>query len=135
MTRINTVSPKALMDAHLLAELRELTRIPNTIASGRAKVGNIPPTYRLGSGHVSFFYDKLTWLQNRHLELIQEAKARGFKAEDRWPSNLPKHLMNDWEPTFQDYKVNMERLCDRVPANPKYRSKPIKPTFYKDMMK
>ena len=32
MTRINLIPPKELCDQHLLAEFRELTRIPNAVA-------------------------------------------------------------------------------------------------------
>jgi len=35
MTRINLVPPQELCDQHLLAEHRELTRIPNAVARGR----------------------------------------------------------------------------------------------------
>ena len=34
MTRINLVPPAELCDQHLLAEHRELTRIPNAVARG-----------------------------------------------------------------------------------------------------
>ena len=35
MTRINLVPPEELCDQHLLAEHRELTRIPNAVAKGK----------------------------------------------------------------------------------------------------
>ena len=57
MTRINTIPPQELCDKHLMAEIREITRIPNTIKTGKAIIANIPDTFRLGSGHVKFFYD------------------------------------------------------------------------------
>ena len=59
MTRINTVPPQELCDKHLMAEIREITRIPNTIKSGKARIEGIPPDFRLGSGHVNFFTTKL----------------------------------------------------------------------------
>lgn len=34
MTRINLIAPAELCDQHLLAEHRELTRIPNAVAKG-----------------------------------------------------------------------------------------------------
>lgn len=35
MTRINLIPPEELCDQHLLAEHRELTRIPNAVARGK----------------------------------------------------------------------------------------------------
>ena len=63
MTRINVIDTSLLTDQHLRAELREITRIPNTIVSGKAKLdGNYPKEYTLGTGHVKFFYPRLKWL-------------------------------------------------------------------------
>ena len=50
MTRINTIPPQELCDKHLMAEIREIARIPNTIKTGKAIIANIPDTFRLGSG-------------------------------------------------------------------------------------
>lgn len=57
MTRINLVHPSRLCDQHLLAELRELPRIPNGVLSGRLKrhYDDAPEHYVLGYGHVKFF--------------------------------------------------------------------------------
>ena len=66
MTRINTVPVECLSDKHLLAEYRELPRIFTAVAkiydSGNQLPTDIPPNYKLGAGHVKFFYDKLLWL-------------------------------------------------------------------------
>ncbi|WP_200898215.1 pyrimidine dimer DNA glycosylase/endonuclease V [Xenorhabdus khoisanae] len=55
MTRINVILPSELCDQHLLAEHRELTRIPNDIVK---KQGNVTlsalSAYTLGKGHVIF---------------------------------------------------------------------------------
>ena len=40
MTRINLVPPTELCDQHLLAEHRELTRIPNAVAKGKYSITN-----------------------------------------------------------------------------------------------
>ena len=60
MTRINLVDPSELCDQHLLAEHRELTRIPNAVARGRFSLVGQPADYKLGEGHVRFFFDKLS---------------------------------------------------------------------------
>ena len=47
MTRINLVSPAELCDQHLLAEHRELTRIPNAVAKGKFSLKGQPDDYKL----------------------------------------------------------------------------------------
>lgn len=54
MTRINLVPPEELCDQHLLAEHRELTRIPNAVAKGKYHLKGQPAEYKLGEGHVRF---------------------------------------------------------------------------------
>ena len=48
MTRINLVPPAELCDQHLLAEHRELTRIPNAVAKGKYHLKGQPAEYKLG---------------------------------------------------------------------------------------
>lgn len=56
MTRINaSIKPLELTNAHLLAEIRELPRILNTVKSGKAKVENKTDVFKLGSNHTTFF--------------------------------------------------------------------------------
>lgn len=101
MTRINSgIRPIELCDAHLLAEKREIVRIPNTIKSGKAKVNlsKIPKSFGLGKGHVTHYYNKLKYLHNRYLEIHRECIERGFKVQNYNECflNLPAHLYNDW---------------------------------------
>ena len=70
MTRINVgVKPSELTGKHLLAEHREIKRIPNCIKKGRYKMTGIPNKFKLGTGHVKFFYNKLLFLKNRYIEI------------------------------------------------------------------
>ena len=87
MTRINVVPVAELCDQHLLAEHRELTRIPNGILSGKLQrsYADEPTEYTLGTGHVKFFVDKLDWLHTRYTWLIDECNYRGFDVADRFP--------------------------------------------------
>ncbi len=64
MTRINLIPPTELCDQHLLAEHRELTRIPNAVAKGKFHLKGQPEEYKLGEGHVRFFFNKMTFLKN-----------------------------------------------------------------------
>lgn len=54
MTRINLVPPEELCDQHLLAEHRELTRIPNAVAKGKYHLKGQPAEYKLGKGMCVF---------------------------------------------------------------------------------
>lgn len=112
MTRINCVPPSELSGKHLVAEYRELPRI---FGLARA-TATIPATYRLGPGHVTFFYDKLTWLKRRHKALVNEMLSRGYKpqfTEPPWPSDPSPNLWNDWTPTEEALALNRQRIADR----------------------
>lgn len=111
MTRINVVHVAELCDQHLLAEHRELTRIPNAIASGRAKVD-------LAKGHVTFFYDKLEWLWCRYVDLCAECMGRGFNVANRWPVslNMGPHWGKSWRPDEEAMRINRERIAERLEA-------------------
>ena len=122
MTRINCVPVRSLCDKHLFAEFRELTRIPNTIQSGKAVIKDIPNSYRLGSGHVKFFYNKLGWLLNRYVQLYNELISRGYNVKFIFPLTLIKThstLFNNWTPNQYDIDLNLQRIYDRMPANAK----------------
>ena len=71
MTRINLVAPSMLTDQHLFAEYREITRLFALVRAACDKHpasairSKIPDSYRLGVGHVLFFYDKLGFIEVR----------------------------------------------------------------------
>ena len=116
MTRINVgIHPKELTDKHLIAEHREIKRIPNCIAKGKYNMDGIPDTFKLGTGHVKFFYNKLLYLKNRYWKLYIECIKRGFKVQNyssAW-DNVPQELMNDYQPTRMDRKIIKQRINDR----------------------
>lgn len=125
MTRINLIHPELLCDQHLLAEHRELTRIPNTILSGKAVVNlsKIPERYVLGKGHVTFFYDKLLYLYNRYLKLHRECCIRGFNVTWKFPDidELDHELYNDYTPSAVSKSINIERILERASTMGKIR--------------
>ncbi|PJK11335.1 deoxyribonuclease [Lysobacteraceae bacterium NML120232] len=122
MTRINLVPPGELCDQHLLAEHRELTRIPNAVARGKFSLVGQPAQYKLGEGHVRFFFDKLTFLQRRYQALHQECLLRGFKVSDIWPEDLPDTpaLWHDYQPTPEALAINRARIAERMPTKPRF---------------
>lgn len=113
MTRINVgIDAAELPDKLLLAEHREITRIPNAVKEGKAKIKDIPNTFRLGAGHVKFFYTRLLYLKNRYNTLYRECIKRGFNITDKSSAfdQLPLHTMGDYHPTLFDRKIIIERI-------------------------
>jgi len=124
MTRINLIPPQELCDQHLLAEFRELTRIPNAVHKGRAKIDleKIPNRYTLGTGHVRFFYVRLGFLRSRYELLFDECKKRGFNITKIWPDDLTPSIDVHYEPSAEDIEVNRRRIIERLPIKPRHTS-------------
>lgn len=120
MTRINLgIPPAQLTNKHLIAEHRELKRIPNAVAKGKYNLKNVPSQFTLGKGHVSFFYDKLGYLKDRYVDLYNECLVRGFNVQNYEASwdGVPQDLMNGYIPTARDIELIRERIAERL-ANP-----------------
>ena len=122
MTRINVgIPPAELGDKHLMAEHREIKRIPNCVNRGRYSLDNQPDTFKLGTGHVKFFYDKLLYLKRRYDSLYDECRKRGFNVQNyanAW-IGTPEHLMNDYTPTERDRVIIKQRIDERIHASNK----------------
>lgn len=120
MTRISAcVKPRELCDKMLLAEHREIVRIPNCIVSGKAKVklDEIPPTFRLGKGHVKFFYNKIGYLHERYNQLRLECLRRGFNVSNYGScfTKVPDHLYKEWTPNEITVRpILVERINERL---------------------
>lgn len=133
MTRINLIPVDQLMDQHLLAEHREIKRIPNVLLKGDVDFRGIPPQYVLGTGHVKFFYNKLMWLYCRYMELYVECYKRGFDVtyygrpfiELRI---LAPYLWNYWSPSNDEILLSEQRIREKIEAKPGfYRKSQYKP--------
>ena len=126
MTRINVgIPPAELVNQHLLAEHREIKRIPNCIAKGKYNMDGIPETFKLGKGHVKFFYDKLLHLKKRYVRLYEECIKRGLNVQNyikAW-DNVPKELMNDYNVKANDIRIIRERINEKLQS--KYESNRI----------
>lgn len=122
MTRINLVPPTELCDQHLLAEHRELTRIPNVVAKGKFSLVEQPADYKLGTGHVKFFFDKMKFLKNRYEMLHDECLKRGFNVKNIWPESGLENpeLWKDYEPTETAMLENRERIKIRMPEKARF---------------
>ena len=122
MTRINVIPPAELTDKHLLAEYRELPRVfrlahrpPNNTNTKRAQRFTIPHEYTLGTGHVRFFYNKLSYLNERFSKIVEEMKRRDFKPQyTQPPINSDPLLYGYWQPTESAIRTNRERIQLRL---------------------
>lgn len=125
MTRINLIPPSELCDQHLLAEHREITRIPNHVMKHYPQLNleGRPADYTLGTGHVRFFYDRLGFLLMRYILVHQECVARGFAVKYIWPSPLwtvPPSLDGGYAPTPRAMAISRERIALRMPARARF---------------
>jgi hypothetical protein len=125
MTRINSgISPRELTQEHLIAEHREIKRVPNCIAKGKYDLKGQPKEFTLGTGHVKFFYTRLGYLKKRYDELYAECRRRNINVQyygDAW-NGIPEHLMGDYEPTERDRQIIRERIAERLKTTKKKKS-------------
>ena len=115
MTRINVINPVDLLDQHLFAEWKELPRIFNKLRPLKPK--EQVAHYKMGKGHMLFFYDKTDWLAKRHRELVRELKKRSYNITIYDPLEPVKgHTAPQWSPNANAYQINLERLIERQNA-------------------
>ena len=122
MTRINSAIPvKNLTDEHLLAEHREIKRLPYCLdaAIRSGSVNRIPSKFTLGKGHVLFFLDKQLFIRNRSVKLFYECQNRGFKVTNygfNWMfiETYRQKYWNDYESTEDEHNLLVERITDRI---------------------
>lgn len=121
MTRINLVDPANLSSQHLIAEYREIMRLPNNLRKSLQrkipfKMSEIPNEYVLGKGHVKFFYNKMKFLRRRFKALVAEMLKRGYQPHFK-DANIfipdEKKFDRDYRPTPKAIKLNRARIKER----------------------
>jgi hypothetical protein len=117
MTRINLgIPPCELTTKHLIAEHREIVRIPNCVAKGRYNLKDQPQQFTLGKGHVKFFYTRLGYLKKRYEEIYQECLRKGYNVSyygGAW-DNVPIGFMKDYTPTQSDIQIIKQRIEEKL---------------------
>lgn len=121
MTRVNVVPPKELSTKHLVAEYREITRIPGNLKkslnrkSKPFKHDEIPNDYVLGPGHVKFFFNKMLFLKKRFEYLVDEMLRRGYNPNYKDSSifDVGQNWMGDYNPTKEALRLNRQRIKER----------------------
>lgn len=144
MTRINLIPVQELSDQHLMAEYRELPRVFSTVFkhindNKSPKDFKINETYILGTGHVTFFYDKLAFLKRRHEDLVTECLRRGIKIVNTSIIStvpFPSVWCKEYTPTDSEIELSRERIVEKLMMKPswyKYTST-AKPKYYLDLL-
>ena len=120
MVRVNLIEPVRLADQHLIAEYNEILMLLGYVRKNPI-LDKIPKKYCLGTGHIKFFKDKLTYLKKRHETIKKEMKSRGFKTDKKINlDEFPKELVNDWAPENGDYDIIKERISWKIKTKPNY---------------
>lgn len=85
--------------------------IPNNVLKGKANLQKIPEIFTLGTGHVSFFYNKLTYLKIRYVKIYDELKKRGCNITNKNDTfqDMPTHIIQN----NKKYQINL----DYIPTN------------------
>lgn len=127
MTRINVVEPSELTNKHLMGELHEITRVYGLVRKAQDRKINKynfkdkikqPSAYTMGTGHVTYFYDKLGFITNRYNSLCTEAKARGYNVNQIAKEDLERGIdsfwLGDYIPTQEAIEINRQRIKERT---------------------
>lgn len=121
MTRINSaINVRSLTDEHLLAEHREIKRLPKyTLKSIHSKDNflNIPKEFCLGSGHISFFLNKHSFIFDRYKQIKDECIKRGFEItnyEENWNELNSLRCWDTYTPTLEEKALLINRIKERI---------------------
>ena len=126
MTRINTVPVSELTKRHLVAEYRELPMVLGSLRRSLKSSKGVDYSrikeFTLNSGHVYFFYNKLTFLEKRYEALIAEMRNRGMAPNpderDVEFKGFPDRCYQDWTPSDRDLAISRERIAIRINQKP-----------------
>jgi len=125
MTRINLVPPCELHPKHLMAEIHEMPRVFSLVRAFHDRRAtedlSVHSQYKMGTGHVKFFYTRLGFLADRYRALCDYALSLGWKINPVDASALthgiPAKYLGAFQPTRGDVSVNLRRLIEKNSAH------------------
>ena len=115
------VNPEILADQWVIAESVELLMIGGMLRKNNYQPKSpIPPNFRLGTGHMLFWVNKMKYLKRRHEEVNKEMRRRGFNPTTKEINleEFPTEYCNDWEPSQRDTDILRERLVWKLNNKP-----------------
>jgi deoxyribonuclease (pyrimidine dimer) len=128
MTRVNAdLDPRTLTRRHLVAELREITMVPAALRrslrtqSVGTVLAKIPKCFTLGKGHVTFFYDKQSFLKRRFNKLASEMERRGYvpdRSRIRAFYGFDKIWRNNWKSDSASTRIITYRIRTKIRQKP-----------------
>ncbi len=128
MTRINAgIEPHELHRRHLIAEYRETLMVPAALRrSLRTRtpadiLAGIPKQFTLNKGHVSFFFSRLAFLEQRYESLKDEMRRRGYtvaQSRDQNFDGFPLEFYGQWTPTPEARTIVLSRINQRIAEKP-----------------
>ena len=117
------INPELLADQHLIAEYREIPMIVGGLKRFNYTFKQqVPEKLCLGTGHITFWKNKLIYLKNRWDEVVKEMQRRGFKTNVKFeiPKECPNKLKNDWKPSLEESLVIRNRIEFKLKLKPKF---------------
>lgn len=128
MTRIDIINPACMFDQHIVSGYREIPRVVTKVRnllktkSIEEILKRIPNDYVLGTGHVSYFYDKLLFIKKRHDLLKLEGELRGFnlKAIAIDLEGIPEVFKKDFAPSEKNVILNISRIGEKIVKSPNF---------------
>lgn len=117
MSRVNVgVNPRYISDQHLIAESVEIIMITGQLKSNNFTIkSEIPKKFGLRQGHMTFFKNKLVYLEKRLYEVNCELLRRGFNPSTNINlTEFPNCLKNDWQPSYEDSLLIRNRIKERM---------------------
>lgn len=128
MTRVNlAIKPSQLSDQLLLNALGEEPRILTSVIARIDKdkpFNDIPFDFRMGAGHMKFFFDKCLLIFNRYCAMRYEYNKRFGKEYSEhhyndvmekysYIKNVRPELCNDYTASLNDRKLVFDRIMER----------------------
>lgn len=125
VTRINLVDPKVLSDQHLFAEWREMPRVATELRKRLVKGPFVQTldSYRMGTGHMLFFYDKMGFLEKRYRKIVRELKRRNYsftEYEDNPFSGFDEQYSKPYRPSIEEVNTSKKRLVEKLDMRPNW---------------
>lgn len=128
--RCNIFPVEMISDQHLIAERRELC-MPSALLHSKLIKGNtypsiitsIPSNLSMGKGYITFWINKLAYLESRYNQITHEMHLRGFSPDPKLKCIRIEKLdytlfYNQWTPCINDLVITRNRIADRLKTPP-----------------